>query len=55
MLQSALSQAGSVAGKSAYNGAELDTQAEHVWEVRDGKTTRFENRVDQDAWAQAWS
>jgi len=37
------------------SGAELDTQAEHVWEVRDGKVTRFENKVDQEAWAQGWS
>ena len=37
------------------SGAELDTQADHVWEVRDGKVTRFENKVDQDAWANSWS
>lgn len=38
------------------SGAELDTQAEHVWEVRDGKLTRFENKVgDQEAWAKGWS
>jgi ketosteroid isomerase-like protein len=37
------------------SGAELDTQAEHVWEVRDGKTARFENKVDQEAWAKGWS
>jgi uncharacterized protein len=36
-------------------GAELDTQAEHVWEVRGGKLARFENKVDQEAWARAWS
>jgi ketosteroid isomerase-like protein len=36
-------------------GAELDTQAEHVWEVRDGKVTRFENNVDREVWAEAWS
>ena len=36
------------------SGAELDTQAEHVWEVRDGKVARFENKVDQEAWAEAW-
>jgi ketosteroid isomerase-like protein len=41
-------------GKSK-SGAELDTPAEHVWEVRDGKVTRFENKVDQEAWANAWS
>jgi ketosteroid isomerase-like protein len=37
------------------SGAELDTQAAHVWEVRDGKITRFENQVDQEAWAKGWS
>ncbi|MDX6666834.1 MAG: uncharacterized protein QOK04_214 [Solirubrobacteraceae bacterium] len=37
------------------SGAELDTQAEHVWEVRDGKITRMENKVDQEAWAKGWS
>jgi uncharacterized protein len=37
------------------SGAELDTQAEHVWEIRDGKIARFENKVDQDAWAKGWS
>ena len=37
------------------SGAELDTQAEHDWEVRDGKLARFKNKVDQAAWAKAWS
>jgi uncharacterized protein len=37
------------------SGAELDTQAEQVWEVRDGKLARFENKVDHEAWAQGWS
>jgi uncharacterized protein len=37
------------------SGAELDTQAEHVWEVRDGKIARFENKVDREVWAQGWS
>jgi uncharacterized protein len=41
-------------GKSK-SGAELDTQAEHVWEVRDGKVARFENKVDQEAWVKGWS
>jgi uncharacterized protein len=36
------------------SGAQLDTQAEHVWEIRDGKVVRFENKVDQEAWAAAW-
>ena len=37
------------------SGAELDTRAEHVWQVRDGKLVRFENNVDPAAWAQGWS
>ncbi len=37
------------------SGAKLDTQAEHVWEVRDGKIARFENKVDREAWAKGWS
>ncbi len=37
------------------SGAELDTQAEHVWGVRDGKIGRFENKVDQAAWTKGWS
>jgi hypothetical protein len=35
------------------SGAELDTQAEHAWQVRDGKLARFENKVDEAAWARA--
>jgi ketosteroid isomerase-like protein len=38
------------------SGAEFDIQAEHVWEVRDGKVARFEmTEVDREAWATAWS
>jgi uncharacterized protein len=37
------------------SGAQLDAHAEHVYEVRDGKITRLENKVDQDAWAAGWS
>jgi ketosteroid isomerase-like protein len=37
------------------SGTELDTYAEQVWEIRAGKIARFENRVDQDAWAKGWS
>jgi ketosteroid isomerase-like protein len=37
------------------SGVELDTLAEHVWEVRDGKVARFENKVDQEVWAKGWS
>jgi len=41
-------------GKSK-SGADLDMTAEHVWEIRDGKIVRFENKLDQEAWAAAWS
>jgi uncharacterized protein len=37
------------------SGAELDARAEHVWEIRDGKVARLENKVDREAWAKAWS
>jgi uncharacterized protein len=37
------------------SGAELDAHAEQVWEVRDGKIVRTENKPDQEAWAQGWS
>ena len=37
------------------NGSELDAQFEHHNTMRDGKVARFENKVDQDAWAAAWS
>jgi ketosteroid isomerase-like protein len=37
------------------SGAELDTRAEHVWEVRDGKIVRMENKVDRESWAKGWS
>ena len=38
------------------SGAELDTRAQHLWEVQDGKVTRFENKpADPDAWARGWS
>lgn len=37
------------------SGAELDTEAEHPWEFREGKLSRFENKVDQGVWAKAWS
>ena len=36
-------------------GSVLDTPFEHRNTMRDGKVVRFENRVDQDAWAAAWS
>jgi ketosteroid isomerase-like protein len=36
-------------------GAVLDAPFEHRNTMRDGKVVRFENKVDQDAWAAAWS
>jgi uncharacterized protein len=36
-------------------GAVLDAPFEHRNTMRDGKVVRFENEVDQDAWAAAWS
>jgi ketosteroid isomerase-like protein len=39
----------------AKSGAEFDTPAEHIWEVRDGNVVRFENTVEGGAWAHAWS
>jgi ketosteroid isomerase-like protein len=41
-------------GKSK-SGADLDAPFEHVWEMKEGKAARFENKVDQDEWAAAWS
>jgi ketosteroid isomerase-like protein len=37
------------------SGSELDVEAEQTWEVRYGKLVRFENRVDEEAWASGWS
>jgi hypothetical protein len=38
------------------SGAELDTKAEHDWQVRDGRIARMENSVaDQDASAKGWT
>ena len=39
----------------AKGGAELDAAFEHVYEMKDGKIARLENKVDQDAWTAAWS
>lgn len=36
------------------NGAELDCAFEHVFEMRDGKIARFENRPDPVRWAAGW-
>ena len=41
-------------GKSK-GGAVLDAPFEHRNTMRDGKVVRFENKVDQDAWAAAWT
>jgi len=37
------------------SGAVLDAPFEHRNTMRDGKVVRFENNVDRDAWAAAWS
>lgn len=37
------------------SGTELNAAAEQVWEIRDGKIARLENRPDQEAWASGWS
>jgi ketosteroid isomerase-like protein len=37
------------------SGAVLDAPFEHRNTMRDGKVVRFENNVDHDAWAAAWS
>jgi uncharacterized protein len=39
----------------AKSGADLDAVFEHVFEMRDGKVARFENKPDQEAWTAAWS
>jgi uncharacterized protein len=41
-------------GKSR-SGAEFDLPGEQTWEIRDGKLAHFENKVDSEAWAKAWS
>jgi ketosteroid isomerase-like protein len=40
---------------TAKSGAELDAAFEHVFELADGKIVRFNNDVEEEAWAQAWS
>ena len=37
------------------SGAEFDLPGEQTWEIRDGKLAHFENQVDSEAWAKAWS
>src|SRR5262245_22191714 len=39
----------------AKSGAELDGAFEHVYEMKDGKIARLENKVDQEAWTAGWS
>ncbi len=39
----------------AKSGAELDAAFEHVFEMKDGKIARCENKPDQEAWTAAWS
>lgn len=38
------------------SGADFETGFEHVFDMRDGKVVRFENRIDDpEAWAAGWS
>jgi ketosteroid isomerase-like protein len=37
------------------SGVELDATFEHVYELRNGKIVRLENKPDQEAWAAGWS
>lgn len=39
---------------NAKSGATLDAKFEHVLEMRDGSVVRFQNNVDEGAWAQGW-
>jgi hypothetical protein len=39
----------------AKSGADLDAVFEHVYEMKDGKIARFENKPDMEAWTAAWS
>ena len=39
----------------AKSGAELNAPFEHIYEMKDGKIARLENKVDQEAWTAAWS
>ena len=39
----------------AKNGQELDAGFEHVFVMKDGKVSQFENKVDQEPWTAAWS
>jgi ketosteroid isomerase-like protein len=40
---------------TAKGGATLDATFEHVLDMRGGKVVRFQNNVDEAAWAQGWS
>jgi uncharacterized protein len=39
----------------AKSGAELDATFEHVYDMKDGKIVRLENKVEREAWTAAWS
>jgi uncharacterized protein len=39
----------------AKSGADLDASFEHVYDMKEGKIARLENKVDQEAWTDAWS
>ncbi len=46
---------GHFSGKNK-GGAELDTGFEHVFDMRDGKVVRFENKPDNaEAWIAGWT
>ena len=46
---------GHFSGKNK-GGAELDTGFEHVFDMRDGKDVRFENKPDDaEAWIAGWT
>ena len=46
---------GHFSGKNR-GGAELDTGFEHVFDMRDGKVVRFENKPDNaEAWIAGWT
>ena len=49
-------QAVRAAGKPQPGDAELDTGFEHVFDMRDGKVVRFENKPDNaEAWIAGWT
>jgi ketosteroid isomerase-like protein len=39
---------------AAKGGATVDVRFAHVWTMRDGKASSFQNLVEHSAWAEAW-